>query len=341
MPSSAELIVTGFKIVSELSPRLIAGAEAVAENPRLLVDAAAAAEKMASEIFQGKAATTLEPAISRLVSEVLGTANEAGAKSLSDALPKLSAPPVLRGKSDIPELLADGTLPRGQHPASFSDALERFGTTPWRRFLFKGMTGSFGEIRDAGENRMMLGGSLVTDKTWPGDFDGAMFQTETLEKSLGRFRYSENDYSGLGQLKRFGGHWNERPLQATILQQIRGGGVKGVLDLNLSDMPRTEIKFDPNWFDRNVHNEALKFVDSEQPVVAADFYASWLRLGEQQFKYERQYTERAHKGFRLLLSRYREANKLFRKVGDNARANLGGARVEELEKISERPSLVE
>jgi hypothetical protein len=90
MPSYAELILTG---VSELSPRLIAGAEAVAENPQLLEHAAAAAEKMASEIFHGKMPTTVEPVIGRIVSEALGTADEIGAKLLGAALPKLLLEP--------------------------------------------------------------------------------------------------------------------------------------------------------------------------------------------------------------------------------------------------------
>ena len=111
MPNSAELIVTGVKIASELSPRLLAGAEAIVENPRLLWDAKAVAESMAEELLRSKSASDVVPKIGRLVSEALGIADETSPTLLSDALPKIGAPSVLRGKSDIPELLADGTLP--------------------------------------------------------------------------------------------------------------------------------------------------------------------------------------------------------------------------------------
>ncbi len=64
-----------------------------------------------------------------------------------------------------------GNLPPGEHLADWSTIVDRFGTTPWRRWLLNGLSLSLRDLRAAGCRRVYIDGSFITAKVHPGDFD--------------------------------------------------------------------------------------------------------------------------------------------------------------------------
>lgn len=72
----------------------------------------------------------------------------------------------------LPPFTKKGLLPKGIHRASWPQFAERFGTTPHRRKLLKGLKASMSSLRAAGCKLAFIDGSFVTAKPQPGDFDG-------------------------------------------------------------------------------------------------------------------------------------------------------------------------
>ena len=72
----------------------------------------------------------------------------------------------------IPEFEPNGNLPPGIHWTTWDEFFTRFGNTPWRRELMIGLRAALEALRDAGCGTVYVDGSLVTNKSHPGDFDG-------------------------------------------------------------------------------------------------------------------------------------------------------------------------
>ena len=71
----------------------------------------------------------------------------------------------------IPTFDAAGRLPPGIHGATWDEIQARFGWTPRRRRLLRGLHRGILALQSAGCSRLYLDGSFVTDKPEPGDFD--------------------------------------------------------------------------------------------------------------------------------------------------------------------------
>lgn len=72
----------------------------------------------------------------------------------------------------LPAFTADGFLPPGIHKAAWPEFVQRFGATPRRQELLKGMEFLMRELaKHEGGDRVFVGGSVVTNKAAPGDFD--------------------------------------------------------------------------------------------------------------------------------------------------------------------------
>lgn len=71
----------------------------------------------------------------------------------------------------IPEFNADGLLPRGVHPATLEEVLERFGGNERREQLLTGFVEALRLLRAAGCRRVYIDGSFVTPKERPNDID--------------------------------------------------------------------------------------------------------------------------------------------------------------------------
>ncbi len=67
---------------------------------------------------------------------------------------------------------ASGNLPPGVHEATWDEFVERYGSNPYRRALLAGLKAALVALRSAGCRRVYIGGSLITAKELPADFDG-------------------------------------------------------------------------------------------------------------------------------------------------------------------------
>ena len=72
----------------------------------------------------------------------------------------------------IPPFDREGRLPPGIHPASWSEVVQRFGTSDRRNWLLTGLLSASQALRSAGCSTVYLNGSFVTAKERPDDFDG-------------------------------------------------------------------------------------------------------------------------------------------------------------------------
>ncbi|MFB2878685.1 DUF6932 family protein [Floridanema aerugineum] len=72
----------------------------------------------------------------------------------------------------IPAFNSDGNLPPGVHWATWQEFAARFGTTPHRQRLLKGLKSALDSLSKAGCEVVYIDGSFVTEKENPNDFDG-------------------------------------------------------------------------------------------------------------------------------------------------------------------------
>lgn len=70
----------------------------------------------------------------------------------------------------IPEF-ENGSLPVGKHRCTTTEFLERFCNTEYRKRFQKSLSDVFDYCKDKGASRLIIGGSYVTEKDCPSDFD--------------------------------------------------------------------------------------------------------------------------------------------------------------------------
>jgi len=66
---------------------------------------------------------------------------------------------------------ANGDLPVGIHLATWQEVQETFAFNPRRQELLSGLKRACESLKQAGCPRIYIGGSFVTNKEFPGDFD--------------------------------------------------------------------------------------------------------------------------------------------------------------------------
>jgi hypothetical protein len=84
----------------------------------------------------------------------------------------------------IPAFNSDGNLPPGVHWATWQEFAARFGTTPHRQQLLKGLKSALDSLSKAGCQTVYIDGSFVTKKENPNDFDGCWDLTGVDPKLL-------------------------------------------------------------------------------------------------------------------------------------------------------------
>ena len=67
---------------------------------------------------------------------------------------------------------ATGALPNGDHRATLEEIEGRFGFTPRRHWLLKGLRAAVKALWAAGVEDIFIDGSFCTEKLDPGDVDG-------------------------------------------------------------------------------------------------------------------------------------------------------------------------
>ena len=141
----------------------------------------------------------------------------------------------------LPPFTNDGLLPAGIHKATWSEIVQRFGSTARRRKLLKGLSEALNSLRVAGCQQVYLDGSFVTAKPQPNDFDGcwdiAGVDPESLDPVLLKFDSGRAAQKAkfLGEL--FSGQMGEGATGLTFLEffQIdkQTGAAKGIVVIDL------------------------------------------------------------------------------------------------------------
>ncbi len=72
----------------------------------------------------------------------------------------------------LPAFTETGVLPAGVHVVSWDELVQRFGCSARRQELLRGLQQAAANLRGAGARVLWLGGSFVTDKEHPDDWDG-------------------------------------------------------------------------------------------------------------------------------------------------------------------------
>lgn len=146
----------------------------------------------------------------------------------------------------IPEFTDAGFLPPGVHPATWSQMVDRFGHTPERRVILDNMRLAVSDLKEAGAKRIYVGGSLVTKKPVPGDFDLGWLSNGVAESARARPEFnvygSKSKYGGdIFQNVIFGAHYGKavpggaaKPIQDFLRHNMRVGKDVGVILLDLS-----------------------------------------------------------------------------------------------------------
>jgi hypothetical protein len=72
----------------------------------------------------------------------------------------------------MPDFNSSGNLPPGLHCVVWDEFAERFGATPYRKKLLRGLRRAMDALKQAGCKAVYIDGSFVTIKEMPADFDG-------------------------------------------------------------------------------------------------------------------------------------------------------------------------
>lgn len=145
----------------------------------------------------------------------------------------------------LPPFTDAGVLPPGVHRASWDDMVHCFGATPRRQALLQGLLAAATNLAQAGARVIWLGGSFVTDKEDPDDWDGVWdpsnadmtkidpVLTDPADLATGRYR----------QKAKFAGELlvgvetaSGMPFQL-YFQVDKNGDPKGIVRLDLRTLP--------------------------------------------------------------------------------------------------------
>ena len=143
----------------------------------------------------------------------------------------------------IPSFKTDGKLPPGIHACTWEEFVERFGDTPYRLTLTKGLKIAIQQLADAGCQTVYIDGSFVTNKLVPGDFDACwdangvdINKLKTLAPTLLEFSDKR-----AAQKAQYGGEffpagWPADSIGTLFLeffQKDRDGNPKGIISINV------------------------------------------------------------------------------------------------------------
>jgi hypothetical protein len=128
----------------------------------------------------------------------------------------------------IPEFNDLGYLPPGVYESSWQEFMERFVINSHRHRLATGLAAALRKLGVAGCRRVIIGGSFVTTKENPNDFDG-WYEDFGLDSNILDPLFVENVND---QQIAFGGRLFDLPSYEGFFQTDREGRPKGVIALD-------------------------------------------------------------------------------------------------------------
>ncbi len=145
----------------------------------------------------------------------------------------------------LPPFEPSGDLPPGIYWAEWQEFVERFGTTPHRARLLRGLKAALESFRRAGCHTVYVNGSFVTTKQVPADYDACWEEDGVdpmlLDPILLRFdnRRAAQKAKYLGEF--FPASWDADGTGSTFLEFFQGneetGLHKGIVALDLRGLP--------------------------------------------------------------------------------------------------------
>jgi hypothetical protein len=132
----------------------------------------------------------------------------------------------------IPPFNELGYLPPGIYEASWPELMERFVINPQRQRLATGLAAALRKLAIAGCRRVLVGGSFVTSKEIPNDFD-AWDESFGLDLEVLDPLFLEDVQS---QMTVFGGTLFNLPSYEGFFRTDREGRPKGVVVLDPKEM---------------------------------------------------------------------------------------------------------
>jgi hypothetical protein len=132
----------------------------------------------------------------------------------------------------IPAFNELGYLPPGIYEVSWLELMKRFAVNPQRRRLATGLAAALRKLAIAGCRRVVIGGSFVTSKEYPNDFDG-WYESFGLDLDILDSLFLEDVES---QMEVFGGTLFSPPSYEGFFQTDREGRPKGVIVLDPKEM---------------------------------------------------------------------------------------------------------
>jgi hypothetical protein len=128
----------------------------------------------------------------------------------------------------IPPFNELGYLPPGIYEVCWLEFMNRFATNPQRLKLITGLAAALRKLAFAGCRRVLIGGSFVTSKEHPNDFDG-WYESFGLDLNLLDSLFLEDVES---QMEVFGGTLFDPPAYEGFFQTDRQGRPKGAIVLD-------------------------------------------------------------------------------------------------------------
>jgi hypothetical protein len=125
-----------------------------------------------------------------------------------------------------------GYLPPGVYEATWAEFAQRFGTNRHRLRLLTGIAAALRKLAIAGCCRVVIGGSFVTTKELPNDFDAYYDDFGLDGEILDPLFAEEMD----GQSEIFGGELQPTFGYDSFLQRDRAGNPRGVVALDPTEL---------------------------------------------------------------------------------------------------------
>ena len=128
----------------------------------------------------------------------------------------------------LPPFNEMGYLPPGIYEITWSEFINRFGFNSHRRNILTGLQTALLLLAQANCQRVYFGGSFVSNKQYPNDFDGC-YDDMNLDYDLLDPIFDEELTA---QQERFGGELLSDPVFQGFLQTDRDGVPRGIIALN-------------------------------------------------------------------------------------------------------------
>jgi hypothetical protein len=144
----------------------------------------------------------------------------------------------------VPQFDINGNLPAGVHEITVEEFIRRFGSNNYRRNVISGLLLALSSLKKAGCKRVYIDGSFITEKIFPGDYDGC-WDVDNVDPLLLDPVLLNFDYGRAAQKMKYSGEFFPAQLIEgssgitffEFFQQDKDTGApKGIVAINLQEL---------------------------------------------------------------------------------------------------------